>query len=249
MFLFCITMEPVYARMRAAVGDEGVLYTYCDDSYMLAPAEQMATSLQQAPGIFAKVGLRLGYGPRKTELILPKGYSRQNFPFPRDDPDVAAPQVIAGFKSCLGVPRHFENDPEFLHEALHAMGTARDRLLDLIEEVTDEDPFAALRLLQTCGIFRFRHVLSADPPATTSPTIREREGRGDCGNFRHNPAVATKRGLHTHATRGSRRGGSNLIGGARVGWLPRSLLPDRGATATWPHIYGVSTNRAIATTL
>ncbi len=124
----------------------------------------MATALQHAPGIFAKVGLRLGYGPGKTELILPKGCSRQDFPFPLDDPDVAAPQVVVGFKSCLGVPRHFENDPEFLHEALHAMGTAHDRLLDLTEEVADEDPFAALRILQTCDISRFGHVLSANPP-------------------------------------------------------------------------------------
>ncbi len=41
------------------------------------------------------------------------------------------------------------------------MGEAHDRLLDLTEEVSDEDPFAALRLLQTSGIERFGHVLSA----------------------------------------------------------------------------------------
>ena len=44
------------------------------------------------------------------------------------------------------------------------MGEAHDRLLDLTEEVSDEDPFAALRLLQTCGIQRFGHVLSVVPP-------------------------------------------------------------------------------------
>jgi hypothetical protein len=44
------------------------------------------------------------------------------------------------------------------------MGVAHDRLLDFTEEVSDEDPFAALRLLQTCGIQRFGHVLSAVPP-------------------------------------------------------------------------------------
>ncbi len=44
------------------------------------------------------------------------------------------------------------------------MGEAHDRLLNLTEEVSDEDPFAALRLLQTCGIKRFGHVLSAVPP-------------------------------------------------------------------------------------
>ncbi len=42
MFLFCLTMEPVYARLREAVGAEGVLYTYSDDSYVLAPKEDMA---------------------------------------------------------------------------------------------------------------------------------------------------------------------------------------------------------------
>jgi len=72
-FLFCITMRPVYARLRDAVGEEGVLYTYCDDFYLLALAEHMATALHEAPEIFGKVGLRIGYGPGKTELILPQG--------------------------------------------------------------------------------------------------------------------------------------------------------------------------------
>ena len=49
------------------------MYTYSDDSYILAPKENMAVVLEQAPVIFGKVGLRLGYGPGKTELILPQG--------------------------------------------------------------------------------------------------------------------------------------------------------------------------------
>jgi len=69
-------MRPIYARLRDAVGEEGVLYTYCDDSYLLAPVEQMATVLHKAPKIFGKVGLRIGYGPGKTELILPRECSR-----------------------------------------------------------------------------------------------------------------------------------------------------------------------------
>jgi hypothetical protein len=147
MFLFCITMVPVYARLQASVGEEGVLYTYCDDSYLLAPAEQMATVFRTAPSIFGKVGLRLGYGPGKTELILPKGSNAADFPYPLEDSDVPAPQVVACFKSYLGVPRHFDNDPEFLRNALQDMGASHDRLLDLTEEIADEDPFAALRLL------------------------------------------------------------------------------------------------------
>jgi hypothetical protein len=94
MFLFCLTMAPVFERLRAAVGEEGVVYAYCDDSYILAPVEQMAQVLHQAPGIFGKVGLRIGYGPRKTELILPKDCSREDFPYPLDDPQILAPQVV-----------------------------------------------------------------------------------------------------------------------------------------------------------
>ena len=91
MFMLCITMEPVYARLKAVVGDEDVLYIYYDDSYLMDLVEQMATVLHHAPGIFNKVGLRIGYGPGKKELILPKGCSRQDFPFPLDDPHVATP--------------------------------------------------------------------------------------------------------------------------------------------------------------
>jgi hypothetical protein len=113
MFLFCIAIEPIYARLRAAIGEEGVLYTYCDDSYLLAPSERMATVLHHAPCIFAKVGLRIGYGPGKPEIVLPKGCSRHDFPFPLDDPHVAAPHVVAGFKSCLGVPRQVDTTQSF----------------------------------------------------------------------------------------------------------------------------------------
>ena len=69
------------------------MYTYCDDSYILAPSEYMASTLHRAPGIFAKVRLRLGYGPSKTELILPRGCSRQEFPFPMDDSEVPSPHM------------------------------------------------------------------------------------------------------------------------------------------------------------
>jgi hypothetical protein len=164
MFLFCLAMVPVYDRLKNIAGEEGVVYAYCDDSYILAPVDQMAQVLHQAPGIFGKVGLRIGYGPGKTELVLPKDCSREAFPYPLDDPLISAPQVVTGFGSCLGVPRHPTNDPTFIHSSLQKMGEAHDRLLDLVEEVSDEDPFAALRLLQMCGVQKFGHVLSAVPP-------------------------------------------------------------------------------------
>ncbi len=45
----------------------------------------------------------------------------------------------------------------------------------LLEEIADEDPFAVLRLLQTCGISEFGHVLSAAPPALAQDFARERD--------------------------------------------------------------------------
>jgi hypothetical protein len=33
-----------------------------------------------------------------------------------------------------------------------------------VEEVSEEDPFAALRLIEVCGVNRFGHVLIAVPP-------------------------------------------------------------------------------------
>ena len=77
-------------------------------------------------------------------------------------------------KSCLGVPRHFSNDPEFLHDAMRKMDGAHDRLLDLTKAIANEDPFATMRLLQTCGISKFGHVLSDVPPALAQDFARER---------------------------------------------------------------------------
>ena len=146
-----------------------------DDSYILAPKENMAVVLEDAPGIFGKVGLRLGYWPGKTELILPRGCPKEDFPFPLDDPVVPAPQVVEGFSSCLGVPRHSSNNPEFLRNAMKKMGAAHDMLLDLTEEIADEDPFVALRLLQTFGISKFGHVFNAVPPSLAIDFARERD--------------------------------------------------------------------------
>jgi len=60
MFLFCFTMDPVYMRMRAAMGEEGALYAYCDDSYLILEPKKLAGVLTQASTTFGKIGLRIG---------------------------------------------------------------------------------------------------------------------------------------------------------------------------------------------
>jgi len=62
-----------------------------------------------------------------------------------------------------------------MNDSLQAMGTIHDRLVDLTEEITDEDSFAAFCLLQTCGISRFGHVFSAVSPLLSQAFARDRD--------------------------------------------------------------------------
>ena len=86
----------------------------------------MANILCAAPGIYAKVGLRIGLGPEKTELILP----------PLTDPTTytnmlivlgsIVPHIVPRFSSCLGVPRHADNVPPFITAALENLGVRHE---------------------------------------------------------------------------------------------------------------------------
>ena len=58
---------------------------------------------------------------------------------------------------------------------MNPLAQRHDDLLDLVGAVSDEDPFAALRLLQVCGVNRFGHVLSAIPPENTATFCEERD--------------------------------------------------------------------------
>ncbi len=122
----------------------------------------MAVALSTAPSIYKKVGLRIGWGPGKTELILPTDVHCETFLSLLHEG--CNPSVVSSFSACLGVPRHPLNDPEFISTSLARLGERHDRLLDLIEEIATEDPFVGLRLLQVCGVNRFGHIISVVPP-------------------------------------------------------------------------------------
>jgi hypothetical protein len=61
-------------------------------------------------------------------------------------------QVVTRFNSCLGVLRHALNDSEIITGALTDLGVRHDRHLYFVEDVAEEDRFAALRLLQVCRV-------------------------------------------------------------------------------------------------
>ena len=110
--------------MRAVcvcVGGQGALYPYCDDSYLVEEPDKIHEIFAQAPFIFTKVGLNIGYSLGKIELIPPRGYDKREFPYPLDDLDVLAPQAVVGFSACLGVPRHHNNNQDFINDALHSL--------------------------------------------------------------------------------------------------------------------------------
>jgi hypothetical protein len=70
-FFFCLDTRPVYARLVALLGPNGALCTYSDDAYLVSDPATMSILLAVAPSIYRKVGLRIDWGPNKTELILP----------------------------------------------------------------------------------------------------------------------------------------------------------------------------------
>ncbi len=153
-----ITVRPVYDALLVTLGPEGFMFSYADNVYMGGLPANVARALTNAIDLYRMIGLTLGWGPKKTELILPDDCDSTNLPLPRDVFVRSLPEVVSGFKACLGVPRHPTNDNSFIADALRPLGKRHDNLLDLVAYVSEEDPFGALRLMQVCGVNRFGHV-------------------------------------------------------------------------------------------
>jgi len=72
---------------------------------------------------------------------------RQSFsyslPLPRANSGRPLPDIVLGFKACLGVPKHPSNCEAFIKDALPPLAQRHDNLLELVNVVFDEDPFAA----------------------------------------------------------------------------------------------------------
>jgi hypothetical protein len=144
-------MRPVYARLAALLGLDGTLYAYSDDVYLVSDPDNMSAAFVAAPSIYRKIGLRIGWGPSKTEL-LPSHCDPEACLHRLDENTKGLSRIITDFIVCLGVPRHVASDPEFIASSLQSLGVRQNRLLDLVEPVAYEDLFAAFRLLQVYGV-------------------------------------------------------------------------------------------------
>jgi len=65
IFIFCITMAPIYLSLDNELGPEGMLLAYSDDVYLHGPPVKVAAIIA-APPLYKKVGLRIGLGPAKS---------------------------------------------------------------------------------------------------------------------------------------------------------------------------------------
>jgi hypothetical protein len=162
--ILCITIRPVYDALLSQLGPQGFLFSFADDVYMDGVCTSVARALNQASSLYAMIGLQLGWGPKKTEIVLPPSCDSNELLLPRDTDGRPLLDVVQGFNACLGVPRHPTNDGDFIMSALDLVVSRHDSLLDLISDVAEEDPCAALGLLQICGVNKFGHIISAVPP-------------------------------------------------------------------------------------
>ncbi len=64
-------MAPIYKQLKEGLEPEGVLVAYSDDVYLHGPPMNVAAMISAAPALYKKVGLRIGFGPAKSELALP----------------------------------------------------------------------------------------------------------------------------------------------------------------------------------
>ena len=87
-------------------------------------------------------------------MQLPVDCDHDHISLPRDELRRPLPEVINGFKDCLGVPRHPTRCDIFITKAMLPLAERHDSLLDLVADVSEEDPFSALLLLQVFGFNR-----------------------------------------------------------------------------------------------
>jgi hypothetical protein len=103
------------------MGPEGFLFSYSEDVYMGGEPVHVAHTLAAALDIYTNVGLQLGWGPKKKELVLPSDCDPDCLPLPHNLRCEPLPDIVQGFKVCLGVPRHPTGNNDFILGALRQL--------------------------------------------------------------------------------------------------------------------------------
>jgi len=165
-------MAPIYLALREKLGPEGMLVAYSDDYYLHGPPVNVAATISAAPPLYRKVRLCIGWGPAKSELVLPPDVDPETLQLPRGDDGRILPHLVEGMEACLGIPRHRRICVDFISKAMRKPAARHDRLLLFVRDIAEDDPLIALRLLHVCGVNRFGQVISILPLAIIRPLQR-----------------------------------------------------------------------------
>ncbi len=152
-----------------------MLVAYSDDCYLHGPPRYVAETITAAPPLYKKVGLRIGWGPAKSELVLSCGIDPETLPLPRSADGRILPHLVDGLEACLGLPRHRHMCAAFITRAMQKPAARHDRLLQLVTDIAEDAPLTALRLLQVSGVNRFGHVISTVPPNVLREFAEDRD--------------------------------------------------------------------------
>jgi len=140
-------MAPIYKRLKDGLGPKEMLIAFSDEVYLHSSPVNVATSISAALALYKKVGLRIGWGPAKSELALPPNVDPETLPLPRGDDGRILPHLVHGLEACLGVPRHRQMYANFITKSMRKLAARHDRLLLLAKDIAVEAPLTALRLL------------------------------------------------------------------------------------------------------
>jgi hypothetical protein len=180
--------------------------------------------MSASPPLYTTVGLRIGWGPAKSELVLPPGVDPDTLELPRSNDGNILLHVVEGLEACLGIPRHRRMCVDFITRAMRKPAARHDRLLLLVRGIAEDAPLTALRLLQ---LVQCEQVWACDlccPPGDHSPLC----GSPGCGGhqlFRDDPRVRSDRAVHSCPASRSKGVRASLLSASRWRQSPRNILP------------------------
>ena len=176
IFIFCITMAPIYRTLKKELGPEGMMLAYSDDVYLHGPPVNVAATITAAPPMYEKVGLRVGWGPAKSELAFPPDVDPdESLILPRGEDGAILPHLVQGLEAYLGISRHRRRCVDIITKAMKKPAARHDRLLSMTRNIAEDAPLTALRLLQVCCVDKFGHVISTVPPEIIRPFAEARD--------------------------------------------------------------------------
>ena len=91
-------LSSFYMVLKDELGNGGMLVAFSDDVYLHGPPANVAAAVSAAPILYKKVGLRIGWGPAKSELSLPPNVDPETLPLLRGDDGRVLPHQVRAWK-------------------------------------------------------------------------------------------------------------------------------------------------------